>query len=112
MIITHKAQVPGYMPHVWFDQKSIADLIALNDIINKYCITYDILDEMFIVHWEEHVNHHIHFIMHDIGLNYYDPEDEYFLLDIIVIGNKESYSNRYIKASEQVREMYTYLGFP
>ena len=35
-----------------------------------------------------------------------------FLLDIIVIGNKESYSNRYIKASEQVREMYTYLGFP
>ena len=50
MLITHKAQVAGYKPHVWFDQKDITNLIDLKNIINKYCITYDSLDEMFIYH--------------------------------------------------------------
>ena len=39
MIITHKSQVTGYKPHVWFYQKYITNLIYLNDIINQYCIT-------------------------------------------------------------------------
>ena len=52
MIINNKAQVAGYKPHVWFEQEPITNLIALNNLINKYCITYDSLDEMFIVHCE------------------------------------------------------------
>ena len=45
----------------------------------------------------------MHFIMHESGLNYYDPEDEKFVLVNTVKGNKESYSNQQIKAAEQAR---------
>ena len=33
MLITHKAQVAGYKPYVWFDQKAITNLIALKNLI-------------------------------------------------------------------------------
>ena len=52
MLITHKAQVARYKPHVWFDQTDITNLIALNNTINQYRVTYDSLDLMFIVHLE------------------------------------------------------------
>ena len=51
MLITHKAQVYSYKPHVWFEQKSITNIVALNNIINQYFVTYTSLDDMFIVHW-------------------------------------------------------------
>ena len=35
IIITHKAQVASYKPHVWFDQKYIPNLIILNNLIKK-----------------------------------------------------------------------------
>ena len=44
MIITHKAQVAVYMPYVWFDQKTITNLIVLNNLIKQYHITYNRLD--------------------------------------------------------------------
>ena len=33
MIITHKSQVASYNPHVWFDQKSITNLISIKNLI-------------------------------------------------------------------------------
>ena len=50
MLITHKAHVSGYNPRVWLNQKAITNLIALNNLINKYHITYDRLDEVLILH--------------------------------------------------------------
>ena len=50
MLIAYKTQVAGYKPHVWFNKKSIANLIAVKNLITQYHVTYDILDEMFIVH--------------------------------------------------------------
>ena len=50
MIITHKAQLACYKPHVWFYQKSITNLIYLKNFINQYYVTCDSLYEMFIVH--------------------------------------------------------------
>ena len=44
MIIAHKAEVGSYKPLVWFDQKSITNLIALKNLIKQYCVTEDILD--------------------------------------------------------------------
>ena len=41
MLIVHKLKASGYKPHVWFDQKSITNLIALKNLINKYRVTYD-----------------------------------------------------------------------
>ena len=50
--------------------------------------------------------------MHDIGLYYYDPEDEYFLFVLTVAGNKESFRKQQIKVDEQARGMYESLGYP
>ena len=52
MLITHRAQVAGYKPHVWFDQQYITNLIDLKKIINQYRVAYNSLDEMFIVQQE------------------------------------------------------------
>ena len=50
MLITHKSQLSSYKPHAWFDQKSIANLVALNNRIKQYRVTYNSLVEIFIVH--------------------------------------------------------------
>ena len=49
MIITHKAQLACYKPHVWFYQKSITNLISLKNLIKKYHATYNILYEIFFI---------------------------------------------------------------
>ena len=77
-LISHRAQIAGYKPHVWFGQKSITNLIALKDLIKQYCVTYDSLYDIFIVHRKEHGKNNTHFIMHESGLHCYDPEDEDF----------------------------------
>ena len=46
MLITNKSQVSGYNSQVWFDQKSITNIIYLKNLINQYFVTYDILYEM------------------------------------------------------------------
>ena len=75
LLITNMAYVSGYNPHIWFNQKSIPNLIFLKNITNEYHVIYDSLYAMFIVHQEQHGKHNIHFIMHESGLHYYDPED-------------------------------------
>ena len=54
----------------------------------------------------------MHFRMHDSGLHYYEPEDEDLLFVDTVAGNKESSSKLHIKASEQARVFFVYLGYP
>ena len=51
MLITNKTQVSGYKPHVWFDQKYINKIFALKNLIMQYSVTYNSLDDMFIVYW-------------------------------------------------------------
>ena len=64
ILISHKAQVAVYKPHVWFDQKAITKLIDLKNPIRQYSVTYDSLDDIFIVHQKEHRKHNMHFRMH------------------------------------------------
>ena len=54
----------------------------------------------------------MHFRMLDIGLHYYDPENEDFLLASTVACNKESYRKQQINAAEHTRELYAYIGYP
>ena len=76
ILISHKAQVAVYKPHVWFDQKDITNIISLNNLVKDYYFVFNRLDDMFILHLEEHGKHNMHFIMHKISIHYYDPEDE------------------------------------
>ena len=59
MIITHKSQVSSYKPRICFDQKLITNLMELKTLINHYCVTYNSLYEIFIVHQEEYLKHNM-----------------------------------------------------
>ena len=57
LAVTHKATVPGYTQYVWFNKDAITNKISLKNLINKYQVTYDIIDQIFVVHREDQENH-------------------------------------------------------
>ena len=73
MVIYHKAVVAGYIKDVWFDKNAIPNIFALNNLIQQYRVTYDSLDQIFIVHREENKKPNMHFRMHEGSLHYNDP---------------------------------------
>ena len=50
MVVNHKSKMVGYHKKIWFSKREITDIIALSNIIQKYRVTYDSEDKMFIVH--------------------------------------------------------------
>jgi hypothetical protein len=52
MVVTHKSIMPGYNKDVWFSTRAITNIIALSNLIQKYQVTYDSDDKMFVVHRE------------------------------------------------------------
>ena len=93
MVIDQKAVVEGYIKDVWFYNTAITNIFSLKNLIHQYRVTYDILDQMFIVHHEENNNPNMHFIMYESGLQYYDPA-EYFTFVTTVSDNNKQYSKR------------------
>ena len=61
-----KPTYPGM--NKWKKQMN-ANLIAVKNLIYQHHVTYNSLDEMFIVHQEEHGKHNMHFRMHERGLH-------------------------------------------
>jgi hypothetical protein len=52
MVVTWKATMPGYNKDVWFSTRAITNIIALSNLIQKYRVTYDSDNKMFVVHRE------------------------------------------------------------
>jgi hypothetical protein len=52
MVVTRKATMPGYNKDVWFSTRAITSIIALSNLIQQYCVTYDSEDKMYVVHRE------------------------------------------------------------
>ena len=50
--VAHKATFPGYKHYVWFSKDAITNIISIKTLINKYRVTYDIMDQIFLVHRE------------------------------------------------------------
>ena len=44
MIIDHKAVVSGYIKYVWFYKTFITNTFSLDNLIQKYIVTYNSLD--------------------------------------------------------------------
>ena len=70
MVIYHKSVVAGYIKDMWFDKNSITNIFALNNLIQKYRVNYDSLDQIFIVRREENNKPNMHFRIHESGLRY------------------------------------------
>jgi hypothetical protein len=50
MVVTQKTTMEGYNKTVWFSTRAIKNIIALCNLIDKYRLTYDSDDLMFVVH--------------------------------------------------------------
>ena len=65
---------------MWFIRRAITNIIAIKKLTEKYRVTYNSNDQMFIVHREEAGKPNTESIMHDSGLNYYEPPKNYLSL--------------------------------
>ena len=52
------------------------------------------------------------FIIHKIGMHYYDPRNKHFSFINTVSGNKEGYTQRHIKSAEVASTLYAKLCYP
>jgi hypothetical protein len=52
------------------------------------------------------------FHMHESGLHYFEPGNKVFVFVNTVNGNKEGYTKRQIKGSEEARALYSTLNYP
>jgi hypothetical protein len=50
MVVTRKAMMKIYNKTVWFNTRAITNIIALRNLIDQYCVTYDSDDLMFFFH--------------------------------------------------------------
>jgi hypothetical protein len=75
MVVTRKATMPGYNKDVWFSTRAITNIIALSNLIQQYCVTYDSDDKMFVVPQESQGKPNMEFRMHKCGLHYYNPRN-------------------------------------
>ena len=53
MSVNQKAKIPGYYKEMWFSRRAITNIIAIKKLTEKYRVTYNSNDQMFIVHREE-----------------------------------------------------------
>ena len=75
MKVTKKASVRGYHKDVWFNSKAITNILSLKNLQQQYRVTYDSVDQEFVVHRENHNKSNMKFKMHESGLHFYDPND-------------------------------------
>ena len=73
MSVNQKENITGYNKRVWFIIRDITNTIALKNLTEQYKVTYDINEQMFIVHTNVSGLLNMEFQMHDSGLHYYEP---------------------------------------
>jgi hypothetical protein len=98
---------------VWLSTRAITHIIALHNLIDQYCVTYDSDDLMFVVHRESESKPNMEFKMHKSGLHYYDPRKEHHMTFVNTVSeNKTDFTKRKIKCAEIARNLYKTLSYP
>jgi hypothetical protein len=117
MLVSQKASIPGYTKRVWFSSRAITNIVALNNLIQQYRVTYDSNELMFVVHREPQ-KPNMEFKMHESGLHYYDPrmrsneKIEHLTFVNTVAENMSRFSKQQIKGAEVARTLYRTLDRP
>jgi hypothetical protein len=113
MVVTRKATMLDYNKDVWFSTRAITNIIALSNLIQQYCVTYDSDDKMFVVHRESQGRPNMKFRMHKCGLHFYDPRNEKHLAFINTVSeNKEGFTKSKIKGKKLALTLYKTLSYP
>ena len=103
---------------VWFNQHSMANILALNEVRRTFRVTLDTDEELaFRVHLAD--NTILRFTEHDSGLYVHTPQHNDVKLPLTaysylqtVAGNRSLFPQRELKAADTARTLYRHLGRP
>ena len=108
---THKKTYVKNYGEVWFDERAITNIMYLNNVKEKFRVTYDSdRDGNLTVHKPNGVN--IKFGIHRDGLNYHDTVNRQVTMVQTVTENKKGYIKRQIINSRTARDLYKKVGYP
>ena len=95
---------------VWFDKRTITNILCLKNVKHKYRVTYDSsTDGVFTV---QKPGQHMHFVMHKDILHYHDSRNREITLVQTVQENEEGYSQRQIKDAKKACDLYAKVRYP
>ncbi len=112
LIIYHIADVDDYYEPVWFSKQAIVNIFSLKTMKKQYKVTYDSVEESFLVHREIVGLPNLSFKEHSNGLHFFDPRQADFAFVETVESNMQLFSKRQIAWADKARSLYASLGFP
>ena len=80
LVFTRSTEMPGYKQDLWFIKDAITEIIALKNLINQYRVTYDSIDQLFMVHSYDQEKPNMELKMHEYGIHSYNPTDKAVVL--------------------------------
>ena len=83
----------------------------LKQFIKQDQVTYNIIDQIFVVYREYQKKPNMESKMHEYGFPWYNPTDKSVVLINDVSLNNQLISKRQIKNSEQAKTLYSKLGY-
>ena len=86
--------------------------MALKQFIKKYQVTYNIIDQIFVVYRKDQEKPNMEFKMHQSGLHFYNPTDKDVLLINTISGYKQVFSKRQINGAKQAKHLYEKIRYP
>jgi hypothetical protein len=112
LIAHHIANVVDYDESVWFSKKAIASIFMLKNMKKQYRVTYDSLEETFLVHCKTTGLPNLLLKEHTNGLHFFDPRQADFVFVKTVESNMQLFSKWQVTRTDKARSLYVSLGFP
>jgi hypothetical protein len=104
--------VADYDEPVWFSKKAITNIFTLKNMKKQYKVTYDSLEETFLVHCKARGLPNLVFKEHANGLHFFDPRQADFVFVKTVESNMQLFSKQQVARVDKARSLYASLGFP
>ena len=80
LAVTHKATGPRYKQYFWFRKYYITNIMALKQLIKQDQVTYNSIDQIFLVYREDQEKPNMDLSMNQYGLHCYNPTDKEVVL--------------------------------
>ncbi len=99
------------MSLVWFFKKAIANIFMLKNMKKQNRVTYDSLEETFLVHHEAAGLPNLLFKEHANGLHFFNPRQVDFAFIKAVESNMLLFSKQQVVRTDKTRSLYASLRF-
>ncbi len=112
LIAHHIANVADYDEPVWFSKKAITNIFTLKNMKKQYRVTYNSLEETFLVHCKAAGLPNLLFKEHANGLHFFNPRQADFVFVEMVESNMQLFLKQQVVHADKARSLYASLGFP